>query len=130
MAMENDLQVVAETFKLNFLLNLGVKKLKNRFASLIPSYNVRLIFASILFVIAVCLPPKRQGNEKWTPVKPSYRIGETVWLNCATGYKLAESGVSSVTCGKDTQWSTPSPTCQGKKKRFSILFLNFLCMGY
>lgn len=122
MAMENGLQVVTETFKLNFVLNLGVKKLTNRVSFVIPSNTVRLIFALILFVIAVCLPPKRQGNEKWTPVKPSYRIGETVWLNCATGYKLAESGVSSVTCGKDTQWSTPSPTCQGKKKRFSILF--------
>ena len=67
-------------------------------------------------VLAVCLPPKRQGNEKWTPEKRSYRIGETVWINCAAGYELADSGLSSVTCGKDTQWSTPSPTCQGKKK--------------
>ena len=65
------------------------------------------------FVAAVCLPPTQDENGKWAPEKPSYRIGETVWLNCDTGYKLTDSGVSSVTCGKDTQWSVSNPSCQG-----------------
>ena len=49
------------------------------------------------------------------PNKPTYRIAETVWLNCDLGYKLADSNVSSVTCGKDTEWSTPNPSCQGEE---------------
>lgn len=49
------------------------------------------------------------------PNKPTYRIAETVWLNCDLGYKLADSDVSSVTCGKDTEWSTPNPSCQGEE---------------
>ena len=70
------------------------------------------IFCSV--GVAVCMPPKQQDNGKWTPEKPSYNIGATVWLNCATGFKLTDSSISSATCGKDTQWSSPSPTCQGK----------------
>ncbi|KAJ7391864.1 hypothetical protein OS493_016154 [Desmophyllum pertusum] len=66
--------------------------------------------------IAVCMPPKQQDNGKWTPEKPSYNIGATVWLNCATGFKLTDSSISSATCGKDTQWSSPSPTCQDKNE--------------
>lgn len=78
------------------------------------------------FVVAVCLPPEQQGNGKWTPEKLSYNIGATVWLNCATGYQLTDPSVSSVTCGKDTQWSTPTPTCQGTWQQLPYLACSWL----
>ena len=52
-------------------------------------------------------------------MKPNYQIDDTVWLECLTGYKLADQKLSSVTCGKDTLWSTPGPTCLGKGRGFS-----------
>ncbi|KAK2570207.1 Adhesion G protein-coupled receptor B3 [Acropora cervicornis] len=63
--------------------------------------------------VAVCSTPSLEANGKWTPHKPRYQIGETVWLQCLRKrYKLANQTISSVTCGKDTQWSTPRPICQ------------------
>ena len=62
------------------------------------------------------MPPTQQANGEWTPQKPNYQVDETVWLQCSTGYELTDQKVSSVTCGKDTQWSTPSPTCRGKSR--------------
>lgn len=50
-------------------------------------------------------------------MKPNYQIDDTVWLNCSTGYKLVDQKLSSVTCGKDTLWSIPGPTCLGKGVR-------------
>ena len=70
----------------------------------------------VLLFIAVCMPPASQANGKWSPQKSNYGIGETVWLQCLTGYELADQKISSVTCGKDTQWGTPGPTCQGKAR--------------
>ena len=53
-------------------------------------------------------------------MKPNYQIDDTVWLECLTGYKLANQKLSSVTCGKDTLWSTPGPTCLGKGRVFFL----------
>ena len=78
-----------------------------------------------MFYVAVCMPPSSQANGKWTPQKPSYGIDETVWLRCSTGYELADQKISSVTCGKDTQWGTPSPTCRGKGRvpEYSVVLI-------
>ena len=66
-----------------------------------------------MVVLAVCSTPSSEANGKWISSKPRYQIGETVWLQCLLGYKLADQTISSVTCGKDTQWGTPRPICQG-----------------
>lgn len=84
-----------------------------------------LLCAHFLFE-AVCMPPNQQPNGKWTPVKPNYQIDDTVWLECLTGYKLADQRLLSVTCGKDTLWSIPGPTCLGKRRVF-FLWETMLC---
>ena len=100
------------------------------YARRLKKWNISgVCWTLLLVVLAVCSTPSLEANGKWTPHKPRYQIGETVWLQCLRKrYKLADQTISSVTCGKDTQWSIPRPICQGNVTYsvFSIdpIFLN------